>query len=122
MIEESKHTPGPWRWIDGDDANIPCGGRDLACLVGPLYDETSHPNGRVHLICDFGNSEAYYPTEGAEPSGADKRLIAAAPELLAELKSVVDAYATYYRGEPSSCLKARALIAKVEATNQNTEQ
>ena len=51
-------TPGPWEWRDGGYA-------DLAILRAPSSE-----------VCNFGNCEQYYPTEGTEPNAADKALIA----------------------------------------------
>ena len=90
------HTPGPWtaeRCYDG--SRTVCQMRNCELLVC-----VNAADGAVPL--------------GYDATEANARLIAAAPELLAELEAVVEAYATYYRGEPSSCLKARALIAKVK--------
>ena len=42
------------------------------------------------------------------------KLEAQRDELLVALEKVVEDYAVYYRGEPSSCLKARELIAKAK--------
>jgi hypothetical protein len=72
---ESQHTPAPWEWTDGNDFN------DNLRLVGKDGE----------LICHFGNREAYYPTEGEEPSEEDQRLIAAAPDLLEAAKMALDA-------------------------------
>jgi hypothetical protein len=63
----TKHTPGPWYWDE-----------DMPMLKSQ--------DGRV---CDFGNNEAYFPTEGVPPNEADSRLIAAAPELLHCLEVVL---------------------------------
>ena len=55
-MTDSKHTPGPWRWNDSDE---------LEAADGAIVVETD---------------SACYP-----PYGADRDLIAAAPELLAAL-------------------------------------
>lgn len=116
--EKEQHTPGPWRWLDASQANCKFGEHDLARLVGPLYDVTVNDlnPGRVHEVCSFGNSETYYPTEGTEPSEADKRLIALAPEFFAELKLTPhDAECHPSEGIHSDrCQRVRALIAKAE--------
>ena len=71
------HTPGPWRWYEPDDETT------MAMLVGPLFDPNVRYSERQHEVCDFGDCEQYYPSNGTEPSDADKALIAAAPDLLA---------------------------------------
>lgn len=63
----NEHTPGPWHWDDGEDEDMP---------------KLMAPSGEV---CNFGNCEQYYPTEGLPPNAADACLIAAAPELLEAL-------------------------------------
>jgi len=59
MCEEA--TPGPWRWEDGE-------GIDVGRFVGS--------NGKI--ICDFGASEYYHPTEGTRPEWNDEKFIAEA--------------------------------------------
>lgn len=67
-MKEQKHTPGPWGWspLDDDGQLIGCGGGEI--VLQPGY---ASYNGEV-----FGIIKASDP---------DKKLIAAAPELLAEL-------------------------------------
>jgi len=55
---------------------------DMATLLGD--------GGNLEVIvCHFGNSAQSYPTEGREPDGADKVLIAAAPDLLAACEDIL---------------------------------
>lgn len=62
-------TPGPWTWQeDQSDRSA------MPRLVSPSGE-----------VCNFGNCERYYPTEGTAPSDDDMRLISAAPDLLAAL-------------------------------------
>ena len=93
----SKHTPGPWRWDDGDCED------DMPRLMAP--------SGKV---CHFGNAMQYYPTEGKPPSNSDARLIAAAPELLEALKQALEE--CIWPNERLSDVhdKACAAIAKAE--------
>ena len=63
-----QHTPGPWHWEDGEFSALP---RLMAQAVE---------------VCNFGDREQYYPTEGLPPEDEDARLIAASPELLAALR------------------------------------
>jgi hypothetical protein len=66
-MSDEKRTRGPWVWIEGTLETLDC-----ARLVGAEGVQ----------ICNFGNDEQYYPTCGYEPNDADKRLIAACPDLL----------------------------------------
>jgi hypothetical protein len=78
----SANTPGPWSWDDGGHDR---GSRyEMPRLIGKDGEE----------VCNFGDAERYYPTEGSPPNEYDARLIAAAPELLAALQAV--AYSTFY--------------------------
>lgn len=60
-------TPGPWWWRPG-------GGADVGSIAG---------RGGIQ-ICDFGNGERYYPTEGISPEGEDLECILSVPNLLIE--------------------------------------
>jgi hypothetical protein len=64
-MSETKHTPGPWYWCDGEDE-----------------DDMSYLTSASGQICSFGKFGEYYPQCGDEPCEADRNLIAAAPELL----------------------------------------
>lgn len=94
------HTPGPWRfdpenhriisetafedYTDGDDERIP---KSIVCLIGAM---------------------------GGTDTKADARLIAAAPDLLAALRCLLDAAPLKYSGKRSVDAReqARAAIAK----------
>ncbi len=78
------HTPGPWRWTD----RVLQGAAQYAGYgdMGGFITADGTP------VCWFGDNETYYPTEGAPPSEADKRLIAAAPDFFAAAKSLLDAW------------------------------
>jgi hypothetical protein len=66
-----KYTPGPWKFM-------PTEGDVMGKFIG---------NNNA-VVCDFGYSTQYYPTEGKPPNDADARLIAAAPELYEACKAV----------------------------------
>lgn len=69
----SKHTPGRWYWESSgrDD--------DLKRLMGSYGDH----------ICWFGNDDHHDGCAGFEPSKEDMDLIAAAPDLLEALESII---------------------------------
>lgn len=84
MTTKHTHTPGPWRWV------TPKGQSNLLALVGSGFrDDQSRYEGDSQ-ICNFGNDEPYYPTEGMEPNEADRALIAAAPDLVAALGQLLN--------------------------------
>jgi hypothetical protein len=64
----TQHTPGPWEFLPPDDGNC-----------GAITAKTG-------WICDFAE----------EPSDANARLIAAAPDLLEALKNLVNQHNTVY--------------------------
>lgn len=67
-------TPGPWEWVDPGDTYMPV-----------LTGETAN-------VCDFGDSEQFYPIEGTPPSDADCAFIAAAnPTVILSLLDALDA-------------------------------
>jgi len=72
---EFKGTKGKWYWI-------PSHGNRLAILENEYGFE----------ICNFGDSEQYYPTEGLEPNEYDKKLISCAPEMLEMLHKCKQAF------------------------------
>lgn len=102
----SKHTPAPWRWTKGpfaSDADI-----DIATYSAPGYYDNPHlvgANGDVVFGCDeydilWGEGETRI---------ANANLLAAAPDLLAALKGIVE------RGTDSPVHQAaEAAIAKAE--------
>lgn len=85
-MSEAKHTPGPWIVNldrDGSPAEIvPSDGRTtVPCECPECLEDRSYPReGRTYSALVTCDSHVY------GPSLADAHLIAAAPELLAELK------------------------------------
>jgi hypothetical protein len=73
----SKHTPGPWEWTRDEWHGGYSG------LAGPNGAEVLYPD-----HCNDGDDGAAWFEEFA--SDADRRLIAAAPELLALLESLLE--------------------------------
>lgn len=84
----SKHTPGPWAFVQGGSGDF------------PTWNVRIATRGVITLP----------PTASMETMDADARLIAAAPELLEALRPIAE------RGEISAKIiaKARAAIAKAE--------
>lgn len=95
-----KHTPGPWRWLEGDG------------YCGPRLVDAS--------VEDVIGGGAQIDDTGVYTSPANARLIAAAPELLEELESLVersgdlDGFSDeYYRSEMRSRIEsARGIVAR----------
>lgn len=71
----SKHTPGPWKWIDTEFYGDPLEGPNKNCLVGPPSDPDCKP-----YATDSSDHVVYFETPIENEANA--RLIAAAPELL----------------------------------------
>jgi hypothetical protein len=97
-MKETKHTPGPWEFVD-------------AALVGPKLDDKP-----VWLRPVILRSETGVKTN-------DARLIAAAPELLAacigalaEIEAAGLAEGVIFGEDPAICEKLRAAIAKANGT------
>lgn len=92
--ERAKHTPGPWK---------------LDC-----YGQVTLENGHTLLVSGIAS-----PMVPTAESIANARLIAAAPELLAALREIME-----YNGGATTALhdayvmeRAHAAIAKAELTN-----
>jgi hypothetical protein len=122
----TKHTPGPWQWVDGQTDEVWTG--------GALY------SGSLRTVEEFGKSETverdgqHYTTfalpkfivdceciGGDDEAEANARLIAAAPELLAVCKALMryqelidsdtttgllEAYAEAFEGAEAAVAKA----------------
>jgi hypothetical protein len=104
--EKSAHTPGPWR-----------------AIWSIVKQHPKHPTWGWFVTWDKGNSRicnvTRQPRRTASNEGEDEanaRLIAAAPELLEVLKSVVNdlEYGTTGRWKGEGSKSLRAAIAKVE--------
>ena len=72
-MSETKHTPGPWKYVDTEDR------MSLKGLVAVL--------GGTHYVCADGTSD---PVVRAIEDAPNARLIAAAPELLAAARWVAN--------------------------------
>lgn len=101
-LSPRKHTPGPWRVFISTSGSQIIG-------IGEL-------DGQGIADCGFGVWRG-----GSAEAFANARLIAAAPDLLAELRNMVEVFwgladdRNGDGGEPPSCIvAARAAIAKAE--------
>lgn len=73
-MKKTNHTPGPWVWRD-NPAEMPFDAR----LVG------EHGEGDEVILATFADPASDAPGDGLDPTEANARLIAAAPDLLAAL-------------------------------------
>lgn len=104
-----QHTPGPWRWTDGDH-DI-----DIAIYESPGYynnPELLGADGECIVGCD-----EYWiigPIRDRGVQTANALLIATSPELLAELTGLVEHFANCDVGPKlrERLVRARAVIAK----------
>ncbi len=74
-MQAGRHTPGPWRISDGESR-----GERSICIC---TDEVN--------ICVMSDGDG----DGSDGQLADACLIAAAPELLAALRALLESYAAY---------------------------
>lgn len=72
---EFKGTKG--NWILNYNGSSPC--QDMLQII----------NSEGVEVCNFGDSEPYYPTEGTEPNEYDALLISKAPEILEMLEKMI---------------------------------
>ena len=106
---ETKHTPGPW-----SITNTIMGSVDPVTLPSSVI---APPYGSVDTICVFSFMTKKKPHDEQQ---ANARLIAAAPDLLAALRLLLDGLQTYapefLHGLPKAdyIRAARAAIAKAE--------
>ena len=96
-MTEQKHTPGPWKAI-----RDPCHYDTLSTVIGGLHEKR---RGLEHqLIVQVGGWDV-------DQQEANTRLIAAAPELLEALESIMEFDGPRLLGATGASL-ARAAIAK----------
>jgi len=76
---ESKHTPGPWKWVIHD--------KSMASLEGPR-DEEDHVMSVSPCASCIGRSSEFKWGACTLPNAANAALIAAAPDLLKALKAL----------------------------------
>lgn len=95
-MSEFKGTKGPWCFKRKDDDTD----------NGGLY------NLEGNLVCHFGDSEQYYPTDGTPPDEDDMALITAAPDLLEALQGVINKWTFGPAYNAPEFVAARAAIAK----------
>lgn len=106
-----KHTPGPWTILHDPSTHA---GRIRSRFIGPqAYSDDPSKAPAIASIWQDG--------KGADECNANERLIAAAPDLLAALRDLVDEmgltlHVTGWDGSTTlrSLGRARAAIAKAE--------
>lgn len=104
------HTPGPWEVA-------PCSDSDEVVSIVKDYKDLGGGKSQARWIAecsawiDFGDDAEAILSE----NDANARLIAAAPELLAALKSLIDGIDEYWMTEnPGAVDAAQAAIDKAE--------
>jgi len=120
-MSESKHTPGPWRYLPniGHISAGPCCTR--VCQMHP--EEATAPAWKAYREATATAWKAYqeatapagqaYQEAMADTTEANARLIAAAPDLLEACKGLVSMYATVAPyGDSPVVAAARAALAK----------
>lgn len=83
-MSEFKGTPGQWRWVGFFD--------------GSYYELKSDDNSRCGCVIDDGSAGGVY-LPSIDVNGADARLIAAAPDLLAALQEFVSLFPDIIEGD-----------------------
>ena len=113
-MNKTQHTPGPWTWEDWKEDDGP--NKTTLQAIRPFRDdfskrlfESRSPNGEPTQI--VGCSECAIDT-----SEADKRLLAASPDLLEVLSKLV---ANHFTSHPNPCpdplwVQAKELVARLE--------
>lgn len=76
-VNANTPSPHPWRWECEETR-----GTDM----GAILDATGKH------VCEFGNAEQYYPTEGSPPNNADLALILEAPCVYEAAEALVMAW------------------------------
>ena len=107
-LSESKYTPGPWK-VD----------KTWGLIIGPHNEEI----GAIHAAIGVETRRGNLRKVIQETAGANARLIAAAPEMLAALKKMSEAVSLLRDGERNGAAfgmvgiahdEARETIAKAE--------
>lgn len=88
------HTPGPWKWGDNNNLNCPAPN-------SPFFDSV------IFATAEY--DDGYYAELHIEP--ADRALIEAAPEMLAELESILAYFDKQYE---EFFMDARRIVAKAK--------
>lgn len=103
---EQQHTPGPWGIEQTANTN----------WIGPL-----RPDGKVHAIVSSTETGRNLSISARHRNDANANLIAASPDLLAELKGLVACIAeTRGRTRPTRCLQPAPPSPKRKAvTNES---
>lgn len=104
----SEHTPGPW------SLEPPKSSPFTPQANNRVWPSTAWANHRRDPICQLSSQGAAPPDIDPEAQ-ANARLIAAAPELLAALKSLIENVETGSYESTGQCIAdCRAVIAKAE--------
>lgn len=101
-MSKFKGTPGPWEWFRP-------GGKFLPVLRDSNRNE----------VCNFGNAEDYYPTEGEEPGPEDALLISKAPEMLAMLERIAALQEEYYGNGSGTHLALLSIKKEIDTLIEN---
>ncbi len=97
---EVKHSLGPWKWVQLEFSGY--------------YHELHDADGNV--VCDDGSAQGEYSPQ-IDVKSENARLIAAAPDLLEALESVLE-NCLDSDGLAAAYEKARAAIAKAKGEDQ----
>lgn len=113
MSSETKHTPGPWfSWRNSSNEMYTISTAETEIENDDEFEETGEDLTVAGVW--LGEEE-----DAEDVAKANARLIAAAPELLAALKTLIEPCACYGRNQGNhgvSCEIARAAIAKAVGT------
>lgn len=88
-MSETTHTKGPWMWTDEKGGSLVPAKPYNAYLAAVEAAQASGDYGDVHYVPEIIQTDSGV----YGPYGADRSLIAAAPELYAAVKSVLDWFA-----------------------------
>ncbi len=99
---EAKHTPGPW-----SITNTIMGSAETTVWPSAVV---AAPYGSVDTVCDF----SFMTNKPHGEQQANARLIAAAPELLAALRAMIERAEWHGDKDADGLCGARAAVAKAE--------